>query len=130
MRTNIFESKAGGIIFAFRRVKRLMIMPEALPNTRPPAAPSVQDPVFIEEDRDELAAYWSTDFWGQLLPLAIVLAIVAATVMMSTPQPEPAPQPVEEQILQREGLSHEQLDSQAIPDFMEILDEVPEDPNG
>ncbi len=107
-----------------------MIMPEALPNTRPPAAPSVQDPVFIEEDRDELAAYWSTDFWGQLLPLAIVLAIVAATVMMSTPQPEPAPQPVEEQILQREGLSHEQLDSQAIPDFMEILDEVPEDPNG
>lgn len=84
----------------------------------------------FEHVSDEPITFFSGDFWGQLLPLAIVLAFVAATVTMSAPQPTepPAESPAVEELDVAQALSHDQFDSQATPKLTEILAQMPDEP--
>lgn len=98
------------------------------------AAPPVREPIIVEPEVGETTSNWGAEFWGQLLPIAIVLAIIAATVTMSAPPinevPAPASEPAPEafSLDPNDGLSHEQLDQSATPNFEDILAEMPDEP--
>ena len=104
-------------------------------NKPPPAdAPSVHEPIIIDApEDDEPMNSWGAEFWGQLLPVAIVLAIIAATVTMSAPVGDnPTPEtstPGAFSLEPNVGLSHDQFDPNSTRTLEEILAEMPDDPS-